>query len=73
MAEEIRFLGDLQRLQMQPGDLFVMTSDRPITNETARRLQEAWASVFGDEAERYKLIVLGDGLKVGLISAPVED
>jgi hypothetical protein len=35
---EVRFLGDLQRLQPQPGDVYVLSTEHVIDMATAARL-----------------------------------
>ena len=42
MAEnEIRFLGDLERLDPKPGDKFVLSVDRPLTAHAHDRILPA--------------------------------
>lgn len=62
----INFLGDLQRLRPEPGDVFVLSTDQVISDETARRLRE----VFTEYLNGAKVIVLGDGLKLGVVAMP---
>jgi hypothetical protein len=66
---EIRFLGDLQRLDVKPGDTFVLTVDCDISQHEAESIQQLWAKVMGD----VRCLVLGKGMKLGAISAPAED
>lgn len=65
---EIRFVGDLQRLELKPGDRFVLTVDRPVSGEMAAKLREAWARFVGDDREDLKLLILGSGMKLGAIA-----
>lgn len=62
---QVRYLGDLQRLDLRPGDVVVMTSEEHISDEIASRLRIDW--------ERYvpgvKCIVLGGGLRLGVLGA----
>lgn len=62
---EIRFLGDLQRLQPQPGDVFVLTCTQALSADQCDHLTSYWKRVMGDT----KLLVLCDGLKLGCIGA----
>ncbi len=64
---EIRYMGDLQRLKPEPGDVFVLTVPGPVSMDTASRLKEMWAEVAGDAP----LLILDAGCKLGCIAAPV--
>lgn len=63
---DIRFVGDLQRLQPQPGDVFVLTVDRDINMEQSDILRRYWEQVMGPEV---KLLVLAPGMKLGVVAA----
>lgn len=65
MDGEIRFLGDLQRLELKPGDMFVLSVDEHISHEMADRLKQTFAEATGGA----KVIVLGRGMKLGVVSA----
>ncbi|WP_037616442.1 hypothetical protein [Streptomyces aureus] len=39
---------DLKKIEIQPGDAFVVQSDQGITAAEAQRLKDAWAKFFGD-------------------------
>lgn len=67
-TEEIRYLGDLQRLELKPGDRFVLTVDRPISGEMAAKLGEVWARFVGDDREDLKLLILDSGMKLGVLN-----
>lgn len=45
---EIRFLGDLQRLQPQPGDVFVLTVDAELSAKQIDMLKERWKTAVGE-------------------------
>jgi hypothetical protein len=62
---EIRYLGDMQRLHVKPGDSFVLTLDRSLPHDQLRRLHEAWARFAGAEVP---LLVLEPGMKLGIIT-----
>ena len=73
MSSEIRFPGDLQRLELRPGDRFVLTAEGPISIEMAERIQRSWHEFTGGDDKRFPLIILADGLKLGVISTGVDD
>lgn len=66
---EVRFLGDLQRLELKPGDRFVLTlGQRPVTAELRDRIQAAWADFIGAaNAEVNKLLVIDGEMRLGAI------
>lgn len=66
--QEIRFLGDLQRIQPQPGDVFVLTVEQSISYETAERLR----SMVGSALNGAKMLVLSDGVRLECVAAPSE-
>jgi hypothetical protein len=75
---EIRFLGDLQRLTLKPGDRFVLIVPGRISPEMAARIQDIWTrwTENGDNLTTRvgKLLILEEGMKLGLINAgPSED
>lgn len=63
--QEIRYLGDVQRLTLKPGDTLVLSCAEPISDETAERLTQYLVAKFGPEQ---RVLVMGDGLKVGVLS-----
>lgn len=64
-VDGIRYLGDMQRLELKPGDMFVLSVDEHISQEMAVRLKEQVAQATGCA----KVIVLGKGMKLGVVSA----
>ena len=62
---EVRYLGDVQRLALKPGDTIVLQSDQEISDETAVRLRN-YVEQF---LPGHKVLVLGDGLKIGVLVA----
>jgi hypothetical protein len=64
---EIRYLGDLQRLDLKSGDRFVLTVDRPLSMDQHKRIQEAWRLFVGGDDDKLKLLILDGGLKIGVI------
>lgn len=63
---DIRFVGDMQRLQIKEGDRFILTIDQPISSETADKIQEVWSTFT--EGKGGKLLLLERGMKLGVIS-----
>ena len=64
MADEIRFLGDLQRLEVKPGDKFVLTLDCQLSMEQQARLGDYWMTLMGPDCP---LIVIEPGMKLGVL------
>lgn len=62
---EIRFLGDVQRLALKPGDILVLSAPSRISPDCARHLTEAVKRLVPG----HEVLVLGDGLKVGVLEA----
>lgn len=62
--ETIRFIGDLARLELRPGDRFVLTTDKRPSDDQIDRIRTAWRAFAGDAP----LIVL-DGCRLGVIGA----
>jgi len=62
---QIRYLGDMQRLQPQPGDVFVLTCERPIDTATAERIKAQLSGQLGGAT----VLVLDGGLKLGVLAA----
>jgi hypothetical protein len=67
---EIRFTGDLQRLEVRPGDVFVLSVDQAIDTHTADWLRTYVSKQIGCTAD--KVLVLSDGLKLEVVSATPE-
>lgn len=63
-APEVRYLGDLSRLAIQPGDKFVLTHARCLSDEAQARIKGVWKSFAGD----VPLLILDQGFRLGLIN-----
>lgn len=63
--EEPRFLGDMVRLKLEPGDVCVLMVPGRISNETAERMREMWTTAIG---EAVTLLVLDSGMRIGVLS-----
>jgi hypothetical protein len=61
----IRFLGDVQRLTLLPGDTVVVSVAEQISDETAFRIRQHLAQFFTTN----QVIVLGHGMKLGVMAA----
>jgi pyruvate kinase len=60
---QIRYLGDMQRLQPQPGDMFVLTCEQHLDQATAERIKAELSGVLGGA----KVLVLDGGMKLGVV------
>lgn len=63
---KVRYVGEMRRVQMQPGDVLVLSTEGPVSDETARRLCEDIQARF----KGHKCIVLCDGLRLGVVGVP---
>ena len=63
--EGIRFVGDMQRLKVEPGDVFVLNVDENISDELANRLKRDLQRVLGEDT---KCLVLSKGLTLGVMA-----
>lgn len=61
----LAFLGDLVKVVVSPGDVFVVMPKRQISQQTADALQEVWEERFGADCP---LVVLEEGMKIGVLS-----
>lgn len=64
----VRYLGDLQRLEVKPGDTYVLSVPVAISREQVERLKSRWSETVGDAN---KLIILSDGMRLGVIGKSV--
>lgn len=63
---KVCFTGEMARVQMEPGDVLVLSSAEPIPDDTCMRLRHAMEQEFPG----HKCIVLADGLKLGVVGVP---
>lgn len=66
VEQQIKFLGNLSRLDARPGDKFVLMTDEPISDDMRQSINDAWNRFMGPDAP--KLMVLSDGIKIGVVS-----
>ena len=67
----IQFIGHLQRLDLKPGDKFVLTVDEVLSHQTSDRLHLQWIEFVGgcDQAAIFPLLILQRGMKLGVVNA----
>lgn len=61
----LTFVGDLTKITVAPGDVFVVMPKRQISEATAEALSRVWEENFGEECP---LIVLEEGMRIGVLS-----
>lgn len=64
-VDNVRWVGDLARIETRPGDVFVLMFPRALTNEIAEQIRAQWQGYLPGT----KAVVLGDGARVGVINA----
>lgn len=67
-AERIRYLGDLQRLELKPGEHLVLTVDAPLSQHCCQRLRDNLESLLPGIG--CKVIILERGMTLGVMSCP---
>lgn len=67
MADDVKieFLGELSRLDVKPGDRFVITYPGVISHTMAQHMTKAWKDFVGDDGP--KVLILDSGMKIGAI------
>lgn len=66
---QVKFLGDLQRLECQPGDKFVLMCPGGVTKDMQGQIQALWREFIGNET---KLLILPNGYSIGVV-APAQE
>lgn len=61
--QEIRYLGDVQRLSLHPGDVIVLKVTGKVSEEMGRHLKGTMENVMPG----HKCLVLESGMEIGLI------
>lgn len=64
---QTRFLGDLVKVELSPGDVCVLMIREPMTDERLQSVTAAWRAAVGDSVT---LVVLDDGKRLGVLSPP---
>lgn len=62
---EIRYLGDVQRLALKPGDIVVVKLQGRVDAHTIARIRDHMSKELGGE---HKVIVLAEGVEIGILS-----
>lgn len=65
MTDEIRYLDDIRKVTFGPSDVLVVQVAYAIPTETADRIKTHLSEAIGTDN---KIIVLSDGLKLGVLS-----
>lgn len=65
--DEIRFLGDMERLQFKPGDKFILKVPGRISSEIAARMKQAWHEFMGGNPDEFKLLIIEEGMTIGVL------
>jgi len=61
----IEFTGNLQRLELEPGDTFVLTIPGAISSEEEQRIRD----VLEQELPGHKVLVFAGGVQLGIVKA----
>jgi len=61
---EIRMVADMQRLEVRPGDVFVLTTAHTLSAEMAERMVRHAQQVLGEHA---KILVIDRSVELGVI------
>lgn len=67
--DEIRFLGDVQRLTLGPDDVLVISCDHPISVSVLEHIKTVVQDVLGTER---KVLVIDSTLKLGVLEVKVD-
>ena len=57
-------------MRLRPGDVVILSSDLPITQEVSDRLKRGLVGVF---PKNVKVVVMGDGLRIGMLRPPPKE
>ena len=63
--EGIRFVGDMQRLKVEPGDVYVVKYDFELSDDEAQLARRQLRAVLGEDA---KVLVLSKGMTLGVMA-----
>jgi hypothetical protein len=65
---EIRFLGEMQKLEWKPGDIGVIKYPHRLSLDAIDRIRADWERSMGSLAESHRLLILTEGMEFGVIS-----
>lgn len=63
-SAEVRFLGDVQRLELRPGDVVVLSLDAPVTDQTADLLKRRMETAIPG----HQCLIMAAGMKLGVLA-----
>lgn len=63
MSDEIRYLGDVQRLALRSGDVVVLTSKCRLTNAEKERITESMRNIFKDN----QIVILDSNFEISVV------
>lgn len=63
----IRFLGNLQKLKLRDGEIFVLSTEKFMTGDQVDKLWSDFNLAFSTN----KVIILQGGMKIGIVSPEV--
>lgn len=66
---EIRFIGDLQRLELKPGDILVLKVDFKLSDSARNALYREIRAAFPD----HRILILDTGIDMGVLSPTLMD
>lgn len=61
--EPIRYLGDVRRMSLKPGDIVVISIDRPLMLDNAQRIRQMVEEIVPG----HRCLVLGDSVRVDVV------
>lgn len=64
MTVAIRFVGDMERLQVKPGDVYVVTVPQILSDEAVKAITRYVQDALRTDA---KVVVMHGGLKLGVM------
>lgn len=65
---ELKFIGNLERLDLKDGDRFVLTCDHIMSLKQHERIRGIWSDFVGGNTESFPLLILDKGFKIGVLS-----
>lgn len=61
----LKDVGEIERLELKPGDRFVLTFPRPLSRAEHAHIQSLWREFVGGDADAFKLLILEHGMQLG--------
>jgi hypothetical protein len=65
-SDSVRYLGEVQRLEVNPGEVLVLTVPHVISTETEQRLREQFRRL---KLPEHQLLILSGGMRIGVLGA----